>query len=126
MTSKKLIRHTLLLDEGVPPKERFPKLNNLHVVKHINHDFKKGGSKDQNIYKLADKNHFLVVVYNTKDFKPLITPNKPSVISLSTNLTNEQIDKKICKALKALKPSQVRGHLISITNEKTTIKKILV
>ena len=126
MTSKKHIRHILLLDEGVPPKERFPKLNNLHVVKHINHDFKKGGSKDQNIYQLADKNHFLVVVYNTKDFKPLITPNKPSVISLSTNLTNEQIDREVCKMLKTLKPSQTKGHIITITNENIKITKILV
>lgn len=117
MTSKKHTRYTLLLDEGVYPKESFPNLNNLYVLKHINHDFKKSGTPDSRIYKLAQKNNSLVVVYNIKDFRPLIAPNKPSVISLSTNLTIKQIDKKICKVLKTLKPSQTKGHLISITNE---------
>ena len=126
MTSKKHTRHKLLLDEGLYPKESFPNLNNLHVLKHVNHDLKKGSTKDSNIYKLAVQNNFLVVVYNIKDFKPFIAPNKPSAISISTNVPIEQIDKKVCKVLKKLKPSQTKGHLISITNEKTTIKKILV
>ena len=121
MTSKKHTRHTLLLDEGLPPKESFPKLNNLHTLRHINHDLKKGGSKDKNIYDLARKNKYMVVVFNTKDFKPLITIDKPSVISLSTVLKNKQIDFKICKILKKLKPNQTKGYLITITNEAEKI-----
>ncbi len=123
MTSKKHTRHKLLLDEGLPRKESFPKLNNLHTIRHINHDLKKGGSKDKSIYDLAEKMGYIVVVFNTKDFKPLITKNTPSVISLSTGLTNSQIDVKVCKVLKKLKPSEAKGHLISITNERDSMKK---
>jgi hypothetical protein len=86
MTTRKHIRRKLLLDEGLPRRESFPKLN-------------------------------------TKDFKPFILEDKPSVIALSTGLTNAQIDVKICKVLKKIKPSELRGHLISISNEGEEIKK---
>lgn len=124
MSSNKRTRYNLLLDEGLPPKVRFPDLNNLHTVKHINHDLKKGGVKDLAIYKLAEKEGYIVVVLNTKDFKPLIDANKPTVISISTGLSNRQIDLKLCKLLKDLKPSEQSGHLISISNEGIHIKKI--
>ncbi len=57
-------------------------------------------------YNLAAKGKYLVVVFNTKDFVPLIYRNKPSVISLSTGLMNNQIDLKLCKLLKTIKPSE--------------------
>lgn len=123
MSSKKQKRHNLLLDEGLPPKETFPSLNNYHKVNHIKHDFKMGKAKDLNVYKKAEKEKCLVVVFNTKDFKPLIKAGKPSVISLSTNLSNKQIDLKLYKMLKKLKHNEEVGYLISITNKNTTIIK---
>ena len=124
MTSKKHIRHKLLLDEGLPRKESFPKLNNRHTLRHINHDLKKGGSSDSSIYSLAEIIDALIVVFNTKDFKPFITVDKPSVIALSTNITNKIIDNKLCRLLKELNPRERKGHLISITNEGVTFHKI--
>lgn len=124
MSSRKNIRYKLLLDEGLPPKDRFPTLNNLHSVKHIKHDLKKGGAKDYVVYNIAAKGTYIVVVFNTKDFEPLIDNNKPAVISLSTNLSNEQIDLKLCKLLKNLKPREKSGHLISINNEGSDVRKI--
>lgn len=126
MSSKKHTRYKLLLDEGLPPRERFPQLNNLHAIQHIKHDLKKGRSKDPEIYKIAEKEKRMVLVFNTKDFKPLIEPQKPSVIALSTGLTNEQIDLKLCKILKNLKHNQELGHLISITNEGVMTQEIKV
>ncbi len=123
MTTRKHTRYKLLLDEGLPRRESFPKLNNLHTLKHINHDLKKGGAKDKNIYEFAEEYDYIVVVFNTKDFKPLISNDKPSVIALSTGLTNTQFDIKICKILKMLKPSERKGHLISISNEGEIITK---
>lgn len=124
MSSKKNTRYKLLLDEGLPPKDRFPTLNNLHTVKHIKHDLKKGGAKDHVVYNIAEKGKYIVVVFNTKDFEPLIYDRRPAVISLSTVLTNKQIDLKLCKLLKNLKPSEKNGHLISVSNEGVNIKKI--
>ena len=124
MSSKKHTRHKLILDEGLPPKDRFPTLNSLHSVKHINHDLKKGGTNDPAIYRLAEKEGYMVVVLNIKDFKPFIKKNKPTVLSISTELTNQQIDLKLCKLLKSLKPSEQKGCLISVSNEGVSIKKI--
>ena len=124
MSSRKHTRYKLLLDEGLPPKENFPALNNLHSLKHIKHDLKQGGAKDPAIYKIAEEDNYLVVVFNTKDFKPMIEDKKPTVICLSTGITNKQIDQKICGILKKLKPGQKRGHLVSVTNEGVTIKSL--
>ena len=121
MPSKKHRRFKLLLDEGLPPKEAFPQVNNLHDVKHIKHDLKKGGTNDANVYLLAKKQERIVVVLNTKDFKPLIKSGWPSVIALSTRITNRQGDLKICKALHNLKPSEVKECLISISNSGISV-----
>lgn len=85
-----------------------------------------GGVKDPQVYLKAHKEKSIVVVFNTKDFQPLIKKGKPSVISLSTNLVNKEIDTKCCKALKRLKHNQIVGHLISITNEQITIESALL
>lgn len=116
MTIRAHTRYKLLLDEGLPRKESFPQANNYHNLKHIVHDIDKGGVSDKVVYKIANRDERLVVVFNTKDFRNLITSKSVSVISLSTNLNDKQIDLKICKVLKLLKPSQTKGHLIIITN----------
>jgi len=115
------IKHRLLLDEGLPRKEAYYQANNYHNLRHIVHDINRGGAKDNEVYAIANGEQRLMVVFNTKDFKPLILPMSVSVISLSTNLSDKQVDLKICKVLKTLKPSQTKGHLISITNNSESI-----
>jgi len=122
MSSKKHTRYRLLLDEGLPKKEKFPNLNNLHTIKHIVHELRKGGAKDSEVYSIANKERNMVVIFNTKDFKGMMNKSTISVISLSSSLTTNQIDTKVCKALKELKPSEIFGRLISITNTAVTKK----
>ena len=124
MSSKKHTRYKVLLDEGLPPRARFPQLNNLHTVRHIKHDLKKGGAKDPEIYRIAGKDRYIVVVFNTKDFEPLISSTTPTVVFLSTGLSNEQIDLRVCSVLRKLKPSQKNGHMITITNEGENVKEV--
>lgn len=123
MTIRARTRHKLLLDEGLPRKEAYPRANNYHSLRHIVHDVGKGGAKDKDVYAIANKEKRIVVVFNTKDFRPLIFPQSVSVISLSTNLTDRQVDLKLCKALRYLKPSQTKGHLITITNSNISVIK---
>ena len=123
MTIRTHTRHKLLLDEGLPRKEAYPQANNFHNLKHIVHDIGRGGAKDKDVYVIANKEKRLVVVFNTKDFRPLISPESVSVISLSTNLTDKRVDLKLCKMLRSLKPSETKGHLITITNNNTNITK---
>lgn len=121
MSSKKHTRYKLLLDEGLPRREKFPQLTNLHNVVHVTHDFGKSGLKDPEVYALAKREERMVVVFNTKDFRPMVAPGKPTVITLSSGLTNKRIDQKLCKALKELKPSQKLGHVVTITNEMIVV-----
>lgn len=123
MTIRTHTRHKLLLDEGLPRKEAYPQANNYHNLKHIVHDIGKSGAKDKDVYVIANKEKRLVVVFNTKDFRPLILPESASVVSLSTNLTDKQVDLKLCKILRSLKPSETKGHLITITNNDTNVTR---
>ena len=115
MSSRKHIRHKLLLDEGVHLPQSYPNLNNLHDLVHVSQvDLK--GKQDEKIFEYAKLSSRITVVFNVKDFQKFIHPNFPSIIALSTNLTDKQADLKTCKALKELKQSETKGHLISITN----------
>lgn len=120
--AKKFIKYKLLLDEGLPPRNRYPKLNSLYDIKHIVHDLGFSGIKDIPLYELANKETRLILIFNTKDFKPLIRPDKISVISLSNNLSNKDADLKICKTLKELSNSDLKGNLISISQSGVTLK----
>lgn len=123
MASGTHIKHRLLLDEGLPRKEVYPQANNYHNLKHIVHDIGRSGAKDGTIYAIANKEKRLLLVFNTKHFRPLISSESVSVITLSTNLTDKQVDLKLCKVLRHLKPSELKGHLITITNNSTNTVK---
>lgn len=123
MPSRKHIRHRLLLDEGVHLPQKYPNLNNLHDLTHV-YWAKLRGKSDQQVLDYAKKESRMVVVFNTKDFKKLIKQDESSIISLSTNLSDNQADLKICKILKNLKPSQTKGHLLTITSSTMNIKRI--
>lgn len=120
--SGRFTKYRILLDEGLPPRNFYPELNSRHDVKHIVHELSRSGIKDPPLYELANIEKRLIVVFNTKDFKPLIRSNKISVISLSNNLTNKEADLKICKALRELSSSQIHGCLISVSKSGITIK----
>ena len=123
MSSKKHTRYRLLLDEGVHLPQSYPKLNNLHDLLHVFQANLKGASDDK-IFRFAKRERRIVVVFNIKDFKKFIGKTLPSVIALSTNMTDEQTDSKICKVLKNLKPSETKGHLIAISMSAVRIKKV--
>ena len=48
-------KHKLLLDENMPSRHYFPRLNHLFDVKHIAVDLKKGSIKDELVYEEAVK-----------------------------------------------------------------------
>ena len=120
--SKRYIKYKLLLDEGLSLPKFYPRLNSFHNLKHITHDLRKSGIKDKPLYDLATKQNILLIVFNTKDFKPLIRKATPSVIALSTNLSNKEADLKISKMLRELRLNQTKGYLISITKSETIFK----
>lgn len=120
--SRKITKYKLLLDEGLFLPKFYPKLNNFHNLKHIAHDLRRSGIKDELLYELATRENRILIVFNTKDFKTLIKKNKPSVIALSTNLSNKAADSKIFKALREMKSDRAKGYLISITKSGIEFK----
>jgi len=125
MPTKHHEKYKLLLDEGLSPKNRYKNLNNYFDVKHIKHDLKKGAISDNEVYKCTTNEKRILVTFNIKDFNNLVKLNKPSIIALSVNLTNDQADKKTFKLLKKLKYTESLGHIISVSNSRTVIKRLM-
>lgn len=89
-------RHKLLLDEGLPYRIRFPRLNSRHDLKHVEGDLKKSGLSDEKVYEIAERTNRLLIIFNIKDFKDLaIKSKKTGIIGVSQNLSIEEIDKKL-------------------------------
>ncbi|MDO8619211.1 MAG: DUF5615 family PIN-like protein [Candidatus Daviesbacteria bacterium] len=121
MSIKRPKKYKLLLDEGLHLPKSYPATNAFYDLKHISQT-KYRARPDIDIFNLANNESRFPVVFNTKDFKPLIIRKKMSVIALSTNLTDKDADLKISKALRELSPSQEKGYLISISKSGVAIK----
>ena len=107
----------LLFDEGLPRRQSFPHLIRYSDVKHIEHDYGRGGLPDLKVYALANDRERILVTFNVKDFRPLVTPATMSVIGVSMHLTEEHMDTKLTSLMRGLKPSQFSGRYFSITGE---------
>jgi len=109
-------RYKLLLDENISPRTRFPILNSRHNVKHLVHELKKSGITDQEVYNLAKKESRLIITFNKKDFETMAEKSSETgIIAISTNVSDDQIDKKITSLLSRKKKNELFGkfqHII--------------
>ena len=123
--AKKFIKYKLLLDEGMPPRNRYPNINRVYDLKHITHDFGLSGISDKKVYEKAVIESRILLVFNTKHFRKLLTKNGPSIIAISQNMNNTDVDLKILKVLKGVDKSKLMcGYLILVSkNEIKFIKK---
>jgi Domain of unknown function (DUF5615) len=111
-------KHTLLLDEGFPPRSYFPRLNQRFDVKHVKIDLKKIGLPDEEVHALAAAHKRLVVTYNTKDFKRLARKSPDTgVIGVSALMSYAHIDKKLTALLTKSTHNALYGTYTSITGE---------
>lgn len=115
--TKKLYKFKLLLDENIPPRSRFPRLNSRYDVKHIKLDLKYIGIPDDMVYAIAKKQKRIIVTFNYRDFQENALKSKQcGVIGLSTNLTIDQIDKKLTALLRKTKPINLFGKFTTISS----------
>lgn len=92
----KFYKHKLLLDEGLFPRNILHRTNNRHNLKHVKHDFNKGGASDSEVYEIAKSDKRIIVTYNTDDFRSLAMQSKDSgVIGVTQGITPDQLDKKL-------------------------------
>lgn len=115
---KRFYKFKLLLDENMPPRQRFPRVNSRFDVKHIRDDFNQTSLKDPAVYNLAVKLNRLVVTFNGNDFKSRADKSGESgIINVSANMRYEQIDKKLTVLLIKNTPNALYGKFTDITAE---------
>lgn len=111
---KAFYKHKLLLDEHMPGRSAFPKLNELFDVKHIAFDLNRAGAKDPAVYKIATIAERILITRNEADFRPLIKPDDRGVIGMPPHLRNDQIDTKLTALLKRHGPNYFTGKYIPL------------
>lgn len=117
-TPKRFYKHKLLLDENFPVRQHLAALNRRFDVKHVGADLNQEGLSDPQVYALAHKLGRLVITRNIKDFKELAhTSSETGVIGVSSNLTFDQIDKKLTALLNKSTPKSLFGKLTIISGE---------
>ena len=80
----------------MPHRLVFPRLNELFDVKHVRDDLHYAGLSDLQVYELATTQNRIIVTYNIKDFRELVTSQKAAgVIGISPNLSWHHIDTKL-------------------------------
>ena len=116
--SKKFHKFKLLLDENMPARLKFPRLNSRHDLKHLRDDFHITGISDPQVYEFAKKENRLILTFNGDDFRELATRSrKTGIIFLSDSLQDERIDTKLTALLSKSTSNALYGKFTTLTGE---------
>jgi len=119
--TRKLYKWKLLLDENMPPRQRFPRLNSRFDIKHVRDDLHAASSKDPVVYEFARKLGRILITFNGDDFRRFAeTSQEAGVISVSPNMRNDQIDSKLTALLTRGGKAAFYGRLTNLSPETIT------
>lgn len=105
----------ILLDAAFAQVGYFPKLAKIANLAHCVHDCGLSPQiEDEEIFKTAMKEDRFVLTINFKDFRSLPRINKPGVIGVESQLSNEEIDAKVSDFLRDKNPSDYLGKATRI------------
>ena len=107
-------RFKILLDEMFPRRIKYPALNRHHDVKHIVHDYQKGGITDVRLLELARKDNRIVITKNIKDFQFQCQPYRVDVIGVTETIPPEELDKSIMAKLRSWGKPKMSGRFTKI------------
>lgn len=110
-------KHKLVLDEHLPPRQFFPRLNEHFDVKHIKHDLHCGGMDDPSIHELAVEQGRIILTTNVKDFRPLLREDSPGVIGIPETWSSARLDTKLTSLLMKHGPNYFKGCFRSLGAE---------
>jgi len=103
-------RFKLLLDENFPSRRKLVRLNNRYDVKHIAEDVHLFGISDAKVFAYAEKAGRTLITFNVRHFRNQEFIRRSfGIIGVSTNLTNDQIDKKLSAFFSKLTPKIIQG-----------------
>ena len=114
MASRKVPKPKLLLDEGFPPRSTYKQSNQYCDIKHISHDFKLGGADDDQVYDFACSQKRILATFNTKHFRSKLSDESVTIVGVSMKITADELDKKLLKLLRNLKPTDALGKFFTI------------
>ena len=115
---KKFHKYKLLLDENMPARTKFSRLNSLYDLKHIRDDLHIIGMLDPQVYEFARREHWLILTFNGDDFKDLAEKSKATgILFISDNLADERIDTKLTALLSKSTPNALYGKFAAVTGE---------
>jgi predicted nuclease of predicted toxin-antitoxin system len=116
---KSFYKHKLLFDENMPPRQRFPSLNEHFDVKHVSHDYNKGGIVDEEVYKIAYEQGRIIITINRDDFEKLVgTKDDYGVIAVVDGPAAARTDSKLTSLLTKHGPNYFRGRVIPLGAEE--------
>jgi hypothetical protein len=93
---KKFHKYKLLLDENMPARTKFSRLNSRYDLKHIRDDLHVTGMLDPQVYEFIQRKHRLILTFNGDDSKDFAGKSKATgILFISDNLTDERIDTKL-------------------------------
>lgn len=116
-SSRKLPRKfRLLLDSAFARSKYFPKLKKKANLAHAVHDLGLSPqAEDEEIYQKAIKENRFVLTINFKDFQKLVKKGRPGVLGIESQLSNQEIDKKISKFISGKNSEDFIGKAIKIS-----------
>lgn len=105
----------LLLDSAFAKPDVFTQLKKKANLAHAVHDMNLSyQAEDEEIYRIADKENRFVLTINFKDFKKLVQKEKPGVIGIDSQLTNDEIDMLIVEFISGKNPQDFIGKAVKI------------
>lgn len=113
--SSKKKKFRILLDSAFAKSDCFPRLKKKANVAHTVHDLKLSPqAEDNEIYQTAVREERFVLTINFKDFRKLVKANRPGIISIESQLSNEQIDKIVSDFISNKNPKDYIGKAVHI------------
>ena len=117
MPAKRFYKHKLLLDEQMPIRRVFPRINERFDVKHIATDLRQAGLPDPQVYELAVEAGRILVTRNSRDFRDLVRKDDPGVISIPPHTPVRVLDTRLSSLLIRHDPAHFRGRVIPLGGE---------
>ena len=112
----KFYKHKLLLDEGLFPRKSLKRINSRYNIRHIKHDFHKGGITDREVYETAKKEKRIIITYNIGDFRKLAKESKNTgIIGVTQGFTPDQLDVKLNSFLSKSSANTFYGKYTSLS-----------
>lgn len=115
LPKKKARKFRILLDSAFAKPGEFPKLSKKANLTHTVHTYNLSPqAEDEEIYQKAVQENRFVLTINLKDFKKLVKQNKPGIICIESQLSNQEIDVLVTKFLSNKNPDDFIGKVVKI------------